>query len=381
MKRLFFKSGLFLVFAAQLFANELSEIALEDAEEDLLSAGFGFYLQDDGPDHRGGNPKLPEDEFVFEGIILLDKSLSPADRLNVKLLGDIVSSASQMRYHNPQFRALQANPSGNKHLATDVGYSHEFTNYKLGTHAGFGFEAHEFYSWIYGINANFSFQEKNTILGLRLDGFTDYFHIKLYDGTMPGYGTRQTFSPEVNLLQVFSPYDLVNFNLSYTTQFGMLETSYFSVFVNDIERGEKMPDQRHRGAIAARWKHSLSPWNTLELGYRFYLDTWKIYSHTAEARFFQYLYHKNILLEPSIRFYTQTGAEFYRREFTMLPAFRSSDTDLGPFTGALFGLRLSLIELPFFPVGINELSVGGSYWLRNDGMMIYWFDLGYLFRF
>jgi len=380
MKRFFFSVVVFFALIEPSISAE-DEIVLPLEGDNTLSAGFGFYFQNDQPEHTGGNPKLDEDEFVFEGIIMLDKSLSERDRLNVRVLGDIVSSASQMRYHNPQFRALQANPSGNKHLAADVGYIHNFEALNFGSHAGFGFEANEFYSWLYGLNVAVPLMDNNTTLSVRFDGFTDYFHIKSFDGTMPGYSMRQTFTPEINLLQVLSPLDLVNFNLSYTVQFGMLETTYYSVFVADIEHSEKMPAERHRSSIAGRWKHSLSSENTIEVGYRFYLDTWKLYSHTAELRFFQYLYFKQLLLEPSVRFYTQTGAEFFQREFDILPLYRSSDSDLGPFTGALFGLRLALIEMPFFPVGINELSIGAHYWLRNDGMMIYWFDLGYLFRF
>lgn len=364
-----------------LLAEEHMVLPVKTKGDDSISAGFGFYLQKDGADHTGGNPNLDEDELVYEGIILLDKSLSDQDRLSVKVLGDIVSSASQMRYHNPQFRALQSNPSGNKHFSGDFGYSHTFDNLTFGSHAGYSVEMHWFMSWLYGLNVRIPFNYDNTVMDFRLDGFTDFFQIKLYDGTTHGLTTRQTFSPEVSLSQVLTPFDLISLNVSYTAQFGTLETTYYSVFLNKQEQTEKMPGQRHRGSLTGRWKHSLSEYNALELNYRLYADTWRILSHTFEARFFQYLYKKNILLEPNLRLYTQSGAYFFRREFDSLPTFRTSDTDLGPFNGALIGSRLSFIDLPFFPEGINELSLGGNYWLRNDGMVIFWFDLGYLYRF
>src|SRR5262249_4753826 len=158
-------------------------------------------------------------------------------------------------------------------------------------------------SWPYGISFVTPFNNGNTVLGLRVDGYTDYFTVHLFNGYNDGFSTRQTLSLEANLMQVASPFDVLNFNLGYTYQFGTLETTYYSVFVSGIEAAEKMPPERHRGAGSARWKHSFSPYSTLELGYRFYLDNWAIFGHTLETRYFQYLIKKYLLLEPNARFH------------------------------------------------------------------------------
>ncbi len=349
--------------------------------DDSLSIGATAYLQTDGADHIGGNPKLDEDEFVFEGIMILNKTLSERDKLNVKLLGDLISSASETRLFNPQFRALQSGASGNKRIATDIGYAHRFDGFTMGVHGGYSYEADIYMSWPYGVNFGIPMMGGNSVLGIRLDGYTDYFLNKYYNGTTHGYAYRQTISTEGSLTQVLSPLDILNLTLTYIFQTGTLQTSYYSVFLNNVEQREIMPPQRHRGAVSARWKHSISPMNTLELGYRFYGDTWNIYSHTAEVKLFQYFFAKRFLLEPSVRFYTQTGAYFYERAFATLPTYRTSDTDLGPFTGAIFGLGASLIRPPFFPFWLDNVAITGNYWLRDDGFQVYWFDMSVLSRF
>lgn len=379
IRRAPFFALLFLMLGIQ--TARADELPLAEDEDDTLSSAFGFYFQNDGPDHKGGNPKLSEDEFVFEGIVMLDKTIAQRDRLNVKVMGDIISSASQTRLHNPQFRALQSKPSGNKRISLDVGHAHEFDNFKLASHLGGSFEANEYGSILYGMKVAFPLAQNNTILSFGIDADTDIFQVKLFDGTEPRISFRQSLSFNPQLLQVITPTDIVNLSADYTFQVGTLETTYYSVYLNGVEKAEKMPDKRHRGALSARWKHSLGEYTTTELGYRIYLDSWSILSNTIEARFYQYLFSKHFLMEPSAYFYTQKGAYFFRREFSDLPQFRTSDTDLGPFTGVILGLKLSAIKLNFMPDWFDSISIGGNYWLRDDGFRIFWFDLGLSSRF
>ncbi len=353
-----------LLFAGTLLANK--------DLDDSISGSFGFYWQTDQPDHSGGNPKLDEDEFVFEGIILLDKSLTEKDRIQAKFITDIISSASETRNQNAQFRALQANASGNKRFAGDIGYSHYFEDFGFQTHAGYSVEINSYNSWVYGLRFWVSTANNNTTWIFKLDGATDYFQVKLYDGTADGFSYRQSIPFEVTLQQVLTPLDLISLCANYTPQFGTLQTTYYSVFLGDTEQAETMPNTRHRGALGARWKHSLTENNATELGYRFYLDSWNIMSHTAEAKYSQYLGHQQWLLEPSVRFHTQNGAHFFERQFFgVLPIFRTSDTDLGPFTGVILGLKAYALGWPLAP------SLGVNYWIRNDGFQIGWFDVGF----
>lgn len=350
--------------------------------EDSLSFHSLFYLQTDQPDHSGGNPSLDEDEFVFEGVILFEKNIGEKGRLNAKLMGDIIASASETRPHNPQFGALQAHASGNKRLATDVGYTHDFDSLVFGGHFGGGFEANEYGSVVYGVNFGLPFSGDNTRLAFRLDGATDIFSHKLYTGYQDGVVTRQTFSLAPSWLQVLTPLDVVTLSANYTLQFGTLETSYYSIFVNGVEAAsEQMPKWRHRGGLGGRWKHSFGDTVSTELGYRFYADDWSILAHTATLSYFQYLFSKHLLLEPSVRFHAQSAAYFFQRSFASVPSLRTSDTDLGDFLGAVLGAKVSVIELSFLPAWLDTISLAGNYWLRNDGFDIFWIDFGFITLF
>ncbi len=350
-------------------------------EDEVLSFEIGYYSQDDGSDDAGGNESIDEDETVFEAIIMLDKPLSERDRLNVRFLGDLISSASQTRLHNPQFRALQSNPSGNEHAELRVGWQRQLPKFTMGYNTSFGIETSSYFSFGYGADFATSFFEDNTTVSLSLQGFTDYFQIKLFNGEEPGYDVRQTITAELGLTQVLTPKTVANLTVNHTHQLGFLSTTFNSVFVDGVEFTETAPDSRRRNSVTIRGKQALSDINAIELGYRFYNDQWKINSHTIDARYFQYVWQRRFLLEPNYRLYTQTAAFFYQPVFTELPELRTSDPDIGDFTGHIFGLKVTWLKPPFLPKWSRDLSLSYSYYLRNDDLAIYWITTGYTLNF
>jgi len=79
----------------------------------------------------------------------------------------------------------------------------------------------------------------------------------------------------------------------------------------------------------------------LDLSYRFMTDDWEIDSHTVEARLRWPLSDRSYL-QPHIRYYTQSEAEFYRASLTAgqtLPRYASSDFRLGDFDAYTLGLK------------------------------------------
>ena len=233
-------------------APEPDPLPRREQEDDSLSVGFGYYRQDDGPNDEGGNSNIDEDETVYEAIIILDKTLNDRDRLNVNFIGDIISSASQTRLHNPQFGALQSNPSGNKRFALGAGWQRQLTESTFGFNGSFGAERSNYYSGGYGGNFAKSFREAHTNLSFSFQGYTDYFQIKLFNGIEPGYDYRQTLSAEIGLTQILSRRTIANLSFHHTHQFGFLATTFNSVFINGVEFSEEAPSKRRRNAITAR---------------------------------------------------------------------------------------------------------------------------------
>lgn len=95
---------------------------------------------------------------------------------------------------------------------------------------------------------------------------------------------------------------------------------------------ESRPDTRLKHALFWEGKRALGR-DVLDLTYRYLWDDWGIRSHTAEARYLLELGERNGI-EPQVRFYTQTAADFFRHSLVdgePLPDHASADTRLGAF--------------------------------------------------
>lgn len=95
---------------------------------------------------------------------------------------------------------------------------------------------------------------------------------------------------------------------------------------------ESRPDERLKHALFWEGKRALGR-DVLDLSYRYLWDDWGIRSHTAEARYLWALGERNGI-EPQVRFYTQTAADFFRYSLfdgEPLPEHASADTRLGAF--------------------------------------------------
>ena len=79
----------------------------------------------------------------------------------------------------------------------------------------------------------------------------------------------------------------------------------------------------------------------LDASYRFATDDWEIDSHTLDLRY-RWPVGTSSYLEPHLRYYSQSEAEFYRLSLDSslpLPEFASSDYRLGRFDGITAGLK------------------------------------------
>ena len=350
-------------------------------EDDSISARFGFYNQADGSNDSGGNSFVDEEETVYEAIIVLDKTISERDRLNVRLLGDLVSSASIAKMNNPTYRSLQSNPSGNKRGEVGLGWNHRFDEFSLGGNASISAEFSRYYSTGYGSNISFPFNHDNTTFGFSFQGYYDHFQNKTFSGQNDGYVNRQSYTLDGNLTQVLTPKTIFNLNIHYTQQLGYLATTYYSVLVGGVEMQEVAPDNRRRNAFTGRIKRNLTFLSSLELGYRFYNDSWDINSHTIDTRFSQYIWKRKMILEPNYRFYIQDSAFFYQKVFIAPQTYMTSDPDLGSFNGHIFGLKAVLLRPDFLPIGNADLDSTFNYYLRSDHLNIFWITAGYTLRF
>ena len=163
----------------------------------------------------------------------------------------------------------------------------------------------------------------------------------------------------VGVTQVINRDLVVQANYSFSRQDGYLNNPYKVLSLVDGVTGdtlprvpgaeggpsgefrfESRPDQRTQHGLYTQAKLNLSG-KVLDASYRYMTDDWEIDSHTLDVRF-RWPVGDSSYLEPHLRFYTQSEAEFYRLSLDSseaLPEFASSDYRLGNFDAVTAGLK------------------------------------------
>ena len=228
-----------------------------------------------------------------------------------------------------------------------------------------GYSTEDDYSAInLGFGTEHDFDEKNTTLSWGL-GFSFDTIEPTEDDT--GSGVVRVSSEDKETIALFAAWSQVMdrssaFQLigSFQNGSGFLSDPYKLVSIGGVNFPDSRPDSRNQYSVLARYRrHFSSVTGSLHLDYRFYYDDWKVSSHTVELAWYQSLFDL-ITIVPSVRYYTQSQAEFYGPYFTVSPGDEfTSDYRLSPY-GALAGkLRVEahVSDWPFH----MAWKLGGSY--------------------
>ncbi len=361
-------------------ALDESDRALQDptALDDFFSfKGLIYRQQDTG---NGGNPLVDEDTSVIEGILLLRKSISSNDTVHLRLLGDVISAASQ--------REVERNSGMMISGATEIhpfrfdvggGATHDFGPFDLGISGSFAQE-YAYRSHGFGAKSTVRLFENSTLVTLRGQAFGDTVRTIGFDGSVGNDASKETLTGEVGVVQTVTPRSHLNFVYSFTRQRGFLETSFNFVFAGGVQQSEVMPDRRYRQSWTLRYKHAVGETDAIQFGYRFYRDDWGVRAHTADVRYFWMLPSGGVLIEPNYRFYYQSEADFFAPLFATPQYHQTSDSDLGDFTGHSFGVKITWLETELLGVS-GDYDVSGNYYYRDDGIELYWATFGIGFPF
>lgn len=124
---------------------------------------------------------------------------------------------------------------------------------------------------------------------------------------------------------------------------------------------ESRPDRRLKHAVAAELLRHLGR-DVLTLSYRYFDDDWGVTSHTGELTY-RLNFAERQHLQPNVRWYRQTAADFYRRwlaDGEALPQHASADYRLGDMTAMTYGLKYGRTLR-----GGNELSLRVEYYAQT----------------
>lgn len=105
-------------------------------------------------------------------------------------------------------------------------------------------------------------------------------------------------------------------------------------------RFESRPDSRGKHSLYGQAKYYMGG-KVLDLSYRYMTDDWGVDSHTLDGHL-RIPFGERAYIEPHLRYYTQTEADFYRASLSNgepLPVHAASDYRLGSFDAITAGLK------------------------------------------
>lgn len=168
-----------------------------------------------------------------------------------------------------------------------------------------------------------------------------------------GEGKRNSVEAIFGFSHVLNSRTVGQINMSYGQSMGYHTDPYKVISIanaNDIELErvfESRPDNRTKKIIYTDVVHSLPSSNSIRMLYRWYSDNWGVASHTL-----QYGHRFNLenawwdsYIEPSLRLYQQSEADFYVRTLPIgqaLPSYASADNRLAKMTGITLSVKYGM---------------------------------------
>lgn len=193
--------------------------------------------------------------------------------------------------------------------------------------------------------------DKNTTLTFRGQASFDLVGEILESGELVQQ-RKKTYNGSATLAQILSPNTVWDLGYDFVLHKGFLSDPYRQVKISDgmgaaLLVDELHPTTRGRHAVSTKLSQFVPPIKASVIGsYRFYFDSWKMKSHTAELRFNKYIV-KDLVFGMDYRYYAQAGAYFYREQYNgpqfTAAGLRTSDYKLKPFTSNNFGFSLSYL--------------------------------------
>jgi hypothetical protein len=287
------------------------------------------------------------------------KTLSAAPHTYTTASGQVAVESAPIYTTSPG--QLPADPKyHDQRLAVGVAWQFPWSRLTRSTFGGkLSFE-HDFLSA--GLNASIAhdFNEKNTTVSFGLNDESDFLRpiggapvaasdYALFEKT--GHKSKNGVGLLMGITQVMNRAWLTEFNLSADRFSGYLNDPYKIISVLDgigDTTGylyEKRPDIRTRKSAYLENRYA---WERASAGLslRYMTDDWHVHSATAQLRVRWWMSDRNQYLEPTIRWYQQTAADFYTPWISSSAgqtlSYASADTRLAAFRALTYGVKYAV---------------------------------------
>lgn len=310
--------------------------------------GFSLYREDDIPGSLTSTGQASERFSVQSHQFLLEGPLTERSDWGLDLMHESMSGATPWFVEpGPGGEPLQVMSGATvEDRRTDIllrGNYHYDTG-RTGLTGGVSWE-NDYLAINAGLGGERHFNDENTTLGGGLG--LSFDRITPTGGGSPQFPTRpeeerkRSYSLNGALTQILTRNTIAQTGLTYQFQNGYLSDPYKLVSVAGSNLADSRPPRRHQLSWLTRLRqHVPRVDGSLHFDYRLYWDSWAVTSHTFELAWYQTLFER-FQLVPAVRYYSQSGADFYAPYFSQLPSdgFASSDYRLSPYGALSYSVR------------------------------------------
>lgn len=340
---------------------------------------------------------------AVEPIVNVAKTFANGDVLDVNFTFDSLSgsspngalpSHSAQTFSSPSGKAAHSYVTAPGQLPVDPNYEDDrialsanwtmpvtrVTNVTVGAKVS---GEDDFYSVTLSASVAHDFNDKNTTVSAGVYNESDAIRpiggapapgtdYALADKT--GNHTKDGFGMLLGVTQVITRNWLTEFNLSVDRFHGYLNDPYKFTSVLDSSGAttgyqyENRPDQRLRKS--AYWENRFARDSlSTTLALRYMSDDWSVRSETAQLRVRWTLSGGQSYIEPTVRWYRQTAAEFYLPWINdgakLESPYESSDSRLDAFHALTYGVKYAWKLGPLGPLASSEFNVRVEYYQQK----------------
>ncbi|MEM7101648.1 MAG: DUF3570 domain-containing protein [Bacteroidota bacterium] len=263
----------------------------------------------------------------------------------------------------------------------------------FGVSAGVSIES-DYLSNSIGLNYRKQSADQNRSISLAasvlLDKWTMIFPEELRATAHREFSTdkRRSYSFSANYSHVINRRLQASFHTDVVYQQGIISTPFHRVYYIDGTVGvERLPTSRFKFPIGFRLNYFYHDKSVMRFFYRFYADTYGIFSHTFNLEV-PFKPGPSVTLYPFYRFYTQTAADHFApfEGHAVEAEYRTSDFDLSAFHSHKIGAGIRFS--PLYGIGkkkensiLKTIAFRGAAYLRSDGLWAAVVSSRFSFRF
>ncbi len=207
---------------------------------------------------------------------------------------DSVSGASPSHYNAVSGASIKEHRQ-----AVDLGLTRYFQKGTITLGSSYSSE-NDYISRSYSAQGSLSTEDKNTTFTLGGSYTTDTIN-PTTDKT--SFYDKQSFALLAGITKILTKTDIVQLNLGFSRGWGYFNDPYKML--------DARPERRESETIMTRWNHHFDGTDgTSRISYRYYTDTFGIHAHTFGLEYVQPV-ASDWTITPSVRFSSQTAADFY----------------------------------------------------------------------